>query len=452
MSEPTRLPDLPLVLAGLPRGVRDVLRTAGVPAKVAPDSGLEDAGRFVLFDSRRSRSGQQGRTAKRLGLKSIDVAECNLPDEDIPLSGTQATHLVAVIKEQLEAQGGVWVRIGDYPFPFESSLCVSVDHRLDDLSELARVRDLLPGAATHFVPTRLRGEYLTYASLVGSSELGWLVNPEELMDSPRKTRTHWATRKQRFVDAGLQVRGLFLTERDLPLPGVSALSHIGLTHACRDCGVQGGTVRCESEWLNIGTVTVDALAAAAPPSPPRFAADVDASTLIAPAPNAHFATDTFDESAGLPPAIAALQSLHRQGRPIFIHDNAREAAVLSQLVLLRGAATRLSLMWQTTYGEFTHWWSLRHKVELKAWQTAEGCTIEATGDLEDVPRSLEIWRGEHRAVLPLVQANLSVRDDGVAYVHTPDRSPAGLAGSPDRTPHRRTTVDVPTAVSDSWAA
>ena len=307
----------------------------------------------------------------------------------------------------------------------------------------------MPGTVTHFVPTRLRGEFLTYASLVGSSELGWLVTPEELLDSPRKTRTHWATRKARFTDAGLLVRGLFLAERELELPGVSALSHIGLTHACRDCGVQGGTVRCESEWLNLGTVTVGALAAAAPAGPPRFASEArqDASTIFA--PTSHVAAQ-YDE--GLPPAIAALQALHRQGRPVFVHDNARDGAIAAQLLLIRGAATRLSLMWQTTCGEFTQWWSLRQKVELKAWQTAEGCTIETTGDLEDVPRSLEVWRGEHRAVLPLVQANIPVRDDGVAYVHTPDRSPAGLAGSPERAAHRRSTIDIPTATADSWAA
>lgn len=448
MSDSTRLPDLPLVLAGLPRGVRDVLRTAGVPAKAVPECSLEETGRFVLFDSRRSRSAQQARAAMRLGLKTIDVAECHLPEEDVPLSGSQATHLVTVIKEQLETQGGVWVRIGDYPFPFESVLCVSVEHDLDELADLARIRDLLPGTVTHFVPTRLRGEFLTYASLIGSSELGWLVTPEELLDSPRKTRTHWATRKERFTEAGLPVRGLFLAERDLELPGVSALAHIGLTHACRDCGVQGGTVRCESEWLNLGTVTVDALAAAAPVGPPRFASESrqDASTILA--PTSHFVA----ENEPLPPAIAALQALHRQGRPVFIHDNARDGAVAAQLLLLRGAATRLSLMWQTTCGEFTQWWSLRQNVELKAWQTAEGCTIQTTGDLEDVPRSLEVWRGEHRAVLPLVQSNLSVRDDGVAYVHTPDRSPAGLAGAPERPAQRRSTADIPTATADSWAA
>ena len=75
MPEPVKLPDLPLMLAGVPRPVKELLREAGIPAEALPDVPLlaSGTGRFVLFDPKNSRSAARARRAASHGLKPIDL-------------------------------------------------------------------------------------------------------------------------------------------------------------------------------------------------------------------------------------------------------------------------------------------------------------------------------------------------------------------------------------------
>src|SRR5579872_5510275 len=77
MTEQAQLPDLPLMLAGLPRAVGNLLLEAGIPSEELPQVPLLAAGtgRFVLFDSQNARSAARARRAAVAGLKPIDVRE-----------------------------------------------------------------------------------------------------------------------------------------------------------------------------------------------------------------------------------------------------------------------------------------------------------------------------------------------------------------------------------------
>src|SRR5262249_23706744 len=132
MSDHDHLPELPLMLAGVPRSVAESLRTAGPPVEDMPCIPLSAAGvgRFVLFDSRNSRSTGLARRAARAGLILLDLHElCDGADwQELEKSGavaalSQATRLlIGRLKDEIERLGGLWIRLGELPHPFRSAL------------------------------------------------------------------------------------------------------------------------------------------------------------------------------------------------------------------------------------------------------------------------------------------------------------------------------------------
>jgi len=223
MTEAVKFPDLPLMLAGVPRPVTELLREAGIPAEPLPDVPLLAAGtgRFVLFDSKNSRSAARARRAASHGLKPIDLRALSTRVGDGPsrdfeelsldhetswrMAGECAAsrNFLEQLKLAVETQGGAWVRLADYPFPYQSAICVGVEHVSEELADFADVAKALPGRATHFVSSRLRADRLADLSQSAGADLGWQIHPADLENSPRRTLSHWTTRLERFASAHL---------------------------------------------------------------------------------------------------------------------------------------------------------------------------------------------------------------------------------------------------------
>src|SRR5258708_2385299 len=77
MIEHAQLPELPLMLALVPRPVVRLLREAGIPAEPLPKVPLlaNGTGRFVLFDVHNPRSAAVARRAATQGLKAINLRD-----------------------------------------------------------------------------------------------------------------------------------------------------------------------------------------------------------------------------------------------------------------------------------------------------------------------------------------------------------------------------------------
>lgn len=135
MSELSSLPDLPLMLAGVARPVTELLRETGLPTAPLRRMALSASGtgRFVLFDSRSTRSTLRARVARGQGLEPIDLAKYkpafDMPKPSLWRSAPQrelleqpavARAFVEHLKLELEARGGLWVRMADFPFPFHT--------------------------------------------------------------------------------------------------------------------------------------------------------------------------------------------------------------------------------------------------------------------------------------------------------------------------------------------
>jgi len=135
MAQKPCLADLPLLITGIAKPFREQIRLAGVPA-IPFRHGVAAAGargRFVVFDSRRVSSRFDARIAKSCGLETIDIAPLD-PTVGSPISRdrhanshgqrTGSPSFLKSLKDALESNGGVWMRVADYPFPFQSLLCV----------------------------------------------------------------------------------------------------------------------------------------------------------------------------------------------------------------------------------------------------------------------------------------------------------------------------------------
>ncbi|MBT6155307.1 MAG: hypothetical protein HOL01_21515 [Planctomycetaceae bacterium] len=132
---------LPLLISGLPVFAIQWLRIAGIPAVPFQTStlsrqGSTAAGQILVFDARNASGRLDSRMARECGAEVINVADL-LPRAEIhPQQGEgvpdeqQAirlrTHRAAFFDElklRIESAGGFWLRLADYPFPFQSALC-----------------------------------------------------------------------------------------------------------------------------------------------------------------------------------------------------------------------------------------------------------------------------------------------------------------------------------------
>src|SRR5262249_9604214 len=75
------------------------------------------------------------------------------------------------------------------------------------------------------------------------------------------------------------------------------------------------------------------------------------------------------------------------------------------------------------------WWALRQQLRLQVWRTDTGYEIHATGESGRFTCGVEIWRGHHLATLPLRNSSLFVPDDGLLYLQSAKRNPAGCTAS-----------------------
>jgi hypothetical protein len=143
--------DLPLMLTGVPAAVQSWLRLAGVP--FAPFRlGSPGGGRVVLYDSRIVASRCDAEAARTMGLKTIDILpflnggsrpRFALPGllRGRPADDSARSRFFLQLKNAIERAGGVWARLADYPFPWQSAVC-SGDGRF--LPEFATLGSLFP--------------------------------------------------------------------------------------------------------------------------------------------------------------------------------------------------------------------------------------------------------------------------------------------------------------------
>ena len=207
---------LPLLTLGLPGRVSGWLLDAGTPVAPLETSAVrrgiapEGADRsIVLFDSRNASARTDAEAAEALGYETIDAARLltgRAVDDDpeltvVPESDPRRRFFDA-LRPAVEAAGGLWIRIADFPHPYRWAVCGEADdlatldsHReaqfataLSSFAELPRTTgsagrlhagDLLKTCAATGRPVRVAGDAAAvlarHKRKTNSSPLTWVT-------------------------------------------------------------------------------------------------------------------------------------------------------------------------------------------------------------------------------------------------------------------------------------
>lgn len=487
------LPDLPLTLAGVSRPVVELLRASGIPTTALPRITYQAAGcgRFLLFDSQHASSAAFAKRSVKQGFQPIDVVELAAdlpqarlletdPQNGLPAPGwsAAATMFLLRLKERLERLGGLWLRIAPFPFPFQRAVTLAVSHNDVAADSESEIRRTFPKHITHFVPTRLRRNLLLRLKAAGVENLAWHVTPQDLEGPGSKTVAHWRPRLARFAELGWRIQGLVPATDELTLPYTRLLREVGFLYSCHHNLprvhrlIADGVVREDRSWIRLAGV-----AAGAP---------VESSTsersksgilskrrrgLVRTAPTrvyvnqkqpesdvhhrldeAHVfsdepvnAADSAADTMILADHDPLLRWVHEEaqtGQPLCILETSDHLDIVQELLNLAATSDRFGLTWQPTCCQLAHWNLSRRRLQLQVWRTngGTGYEIHADGIYGVEQFGLDIWRGAHRASLPLSAEVLTLRDEGLVFLRDTLGSAVACGLPPPAVPARASAV------------
>ena len=126
---------LPLLTLGLPARLSHWLIDAGLPCvaleTAAVRRGLGPVGPDrapVLYDSRNASARADAAAAAELGYHTIDAARLLAnrpasPTETVIIKSEPRRRFLEELRTAIEASGGVWVRVADFPHPYRAAVC-----------------------------------------------------------------------------------------------------------------------------------------------------------------------------------------------------------------------------------------------------------------------------------------------------------------------------------------
>jgi len=444
------LPLLPLMTAGLSPALVRWLRLVGLPVTELSRMPLsaEGPGRFVLFDSRVGTSIARMKAGRRLGMYPLDLAEieaaipgglARLTDHESgvvrALDERELLHrFIDELKLRLESAGGVWARVADYPHPYRAVLSVAVDQ-----PDLLRWLPA-PLPITCFVDTRMRDEDLKGLLLVPSVEIAWRVTAADVEATPRKTTTHWQTRRERFTRTGWPVAGLKLVEPVTGLPRGGDLGRMGFVYTARtgpwdlatirsmaDAGLEPLALAVERVTGEVGHIGCDRSSWVALGVDASRWQRLDTAHVLHPAPVASGSVAQVQHLANRlrsPEFQSQILRRLRSGEPVLL-DLPGSDVDEDTLIALRAAGQAAPLVWSCALGTFARWQKLRMQTRISVWRRDFGYEVHAESPLSgETMVGVELWRGHHMANLPLNREILDIPDQGLLF-QTPETSPAG---------------------------
>ena len=285
------LPLLPFLLIGTSARFEALLRQAGLPVVAFSGAVLSGAketipGRFVLFDSRNVGSRAEVARATKLKLQIVDVAHFFNGDQRRSGKLQNETRIedqlvnpspISRLKVEIEKRGGIWMRLGDYPFPHQAVLC-----------------------------------------------------------SYNETNTSFPQADDK----------LSLLER------------------------------------------------------------FEASSLKEP--------------------LDQLRQRYKAGLPLCIPQRGRTETSIMDVLANESNKHAFPLLWKTSCDRFARWWQIRRGISFQVWMQRSHYEVRPSGDYDGFRPSLEYWRGNHVAVLPLATGPAMIPKQGIVFEQAQERAPGGF--------------------------
>lgn len=421
------LPLLPLVLDEVPSGLRMALAQEGVPVAARATAPL--AGRFVVGDSRR---GLQSPLAAGQTLLDIHPLRAAFPSDPFTalVDETSARfqwrigqvcvseeiarvdkrslrrRLMASLRKQLEAAGGVWIKLAAWPFPYRSAFNFRLDHDEFDADDFDAVLGALAGherAASHYVCGSTHELEQAALRRLKGSDVGshgyWHHTYYDAQDNLKNIRRGIETLRA----AGIEPSGYVAPHGRFNRGLLWALESLGIGHSSEFALAYDDVpfFLPESSVLQIPVhpiclgLFLDVLRRTKSPcSEMDAAADCVADHLI-----------------------EAIQAKYHAGEPVFLygHPDGRLGRYPQVLKRSLDAAAAYAGLWRTDRTTIARWWRARASLQLCVVHDRQGFVVRCDELPAEFPPALEFWRGGHVANLPLARGETRFSPEALAY-------------------------------------
>lgn len=446
------LPELPLLLADVPATLRQALAQEGVPA-----AGLCSgrAGKFVLFDSLRGRpalaDGQVGidlhsRRSDRSNDPLAALADERAACQEWQIGGLAVRetvarvhrasaryHLLARLREKVEAAGGLWLRVSPYPGSYRSAFNFRFDHDEYDRNDFDAALAASAGyehAVSHFVCAathvehpealcRLRGCH------VGSH--GWWHHTY-------RDRADNLANIGRGIDAlraaGIEPVGFAAPHGRFNTGLLAALAELGVTHSSEFALAYDDLpfFPRESDVLQIPVhpiclgVCLEAARRSGARSPfaPRKG-------VLSRSERRHWrCPPKLSDDAAAEILIEHWRQIaskkHAAGEPMFFYGHpdgrlGRHPRVLKDLL---AHISRLDGVWWATLANFEQWWRQRAEIEVTVNRIDDGIQISSLGLPAKHRVRLDCCHGNQVAQIELDRPRQLVNADALRWQPRPE--------------------------------
>jgi len=427
-----RLPLLPLILDGVPQGLRQALAQEGIPTsdrRAGPPKG-----RFLLFDSRAGK-----REPPAAGQIGVDVDPLRKQFDEDPfralldersdrfawqIAGLTLTEQIArvdkrAVRRQLldrlrttiEESGGIWLRVSAFPFPYRSALSFRIDYDEYDPEDFDATMKAVAGneqATSHFVNgaayeragdalARLRGldvgshGYWHHTYRTAKENLRNIGRGIETLRAAEIEPSGFAAPHGRFH------RRLLLALETL---GVTHSSEFGLAYDELPFFAAGSSVL----QVPVHPVSLGLFLEAARRNLGDRSGAPDAAAHAA----ADRAVDYFDQLA---------QARYQRGEPVFLygHPTGRLGRYPQVLRRLFDTASRFGALWKTNLTEFSTWWRARAEVRLTVTRHERQYLVALDRPAPGYRVGVEYCRGGHVALMPLEGRAVRFSSSALAY-------------------------------------
>jgi hypothetical protein len=459
---PERLPVLPLLLWETPPGLELALAQEGVPYRTVADPHplAFQAGRFVLHDGRKV---PPARVRERLSPEhvAIDVDRFRRGEPVDPfralvdhraalarwevggfaLTERVARHdkaairrrLIAGLREAVASAGGLWARLGAYPFPSRAAFNFRADldeRYVEDYARFARARKRLADCCTHFVSTHAYGDV--------PAVLQDLLR----FDTQSHGHYHVVYRDPQANRRNLARADAILRESGFDPAGFAA------PHGRWNAGLDGVLEQLGYIYSSDFQLGYDDL--------PFFPWRADAGRFsrvlqvpVHPVCEGLF----FDAGATRGRVVAdhlvrAVRARVEAGEPAFVygHPERRLGRHPEVLAALADAVAGEPLVWRVTLTGFARWWRWRSDRRWAVVPRGEGRYEVQFDDWQpDYPLALELVRGRHVSTLPVTGPVSPLRLEDLAYVRRESRvdlpAPTAVARPPSLRSAVRQAID-----------
>jgi peptidoglycan/xylan/chitin deacetylase (PgdA/CDA1 family) len=419
------LPLLPLVLARVPRSLRRALEQEGVPfveQAVAPAGG-----RFLLFDSMISTGphGVPGQTPINVNLlrsawsedpfalleddtairKVFDLGAL-APSETVSRVDKRIVReqLLADLRKRIETAGGVWLRIGAFPYPFRSAFNFRIDHDdyapLDFSATLAAIAGYENSISHYVCAATHTGQPEALARLSGS-HVGSHGYWHHTYRSVEENLRNIGRGIQALQAAGVEPVGFAAPHGRFNVGLREALEQLRIEHSSEFA----------LAYDDLPFFPLDGRVLQLPVHPICLGICLEAARQgpwpqLSPADAAQIALSHFRRM---------IAEKREAGEPIFLygHPEGRLGRFPHVLRSTLHAAARYSDIWRTTLAEFSAWWRVRGQVAIEASLDAERrLRVRVRGISSQYRFALEYCRGAEVATVPLDGSALSFPLDG----------------------------------------